>query len=175
MCWRSPKNTECFLKNPIGIELHDPAAEYNTLEKVLELDQRLSNLYSAMMECSTCSSDPMRAMALLEELDVLCTLYVAGQARFATSDSHINDASSGSRAALDDSKFQLGRFVLDSEESKVVGRIVVKQGLDHLQKKLLIVQAEQKRANSGSMHDELGVKVRAILSKVWEASAYGCL
>ena len=65
--------------------------------------------------------------------------------------------------------------MLDSEDSKAIGRIIVKQGLDHLQKKLLIVQAEQKRVNSGSMNDEIGEKVRAILSKVWEASAYGCL
>lgn len=175
MCWRSPTNTERFLENPIDIDLQVPAVEYNTLEKVLELDQKLSNLYSAMMECSTCSSDPMRAMALLQELDILCTLYVAGQAKFATSDNRINSGSSGGHAELGDSTFQLGRFVLDNEESKVVGRIVVKQGLDHLQKKLLKVQAEQKRVNSGSMHDEIGVKVRAILSKVWEASAHGCL
>lgn len=175
MCWRSSTNTECFPKNPIGIELQDPAVDYNTLEKVLELDQKLSNLYSAMMECSTCSSDPMRAMALLHELDVLCTLYVAAQAKYATTDNQIKKGNSESRVELGDSKFQVGRFVLDSEESKVVGRIVVKQGLDHLQKKLLIVQAEQKRANSGSTNDEIGEKVRAILSKVWEASAYGCL
>ncbi|KAI4958627.1 hypothetical protein J4E86_004231 [Alternaria arbusti] len=175
MCWRSSTNTECFLKDPIGIEIHDPAAEYNTLEKVLELDQKLSNLYSAMMECSTCSSDPMRAMALLQELDVLCTLYVAAQAKYATTDNQIKRGNSDGRLELRDSKFQVGRFVLDSEESKAIGRIIVKQGLDHLQKKLLIVQAEQKRVNSGSMNDEIGEKVRAILSKVWEASAYGCL
>jgi hypothetical protein len=175
MCWRSPTNTECFIENPIGIEINNSIAEYSTLEKVLELDQKLSHLHSAMMECSTCSSDPMRAMALLHELDTLCTLYVAGQAKFATSNTHISRNSNGGPAELGDSTFQIGRFVLDNEESKVVGRIIVKQGLDHLQKKLLVVQAEQKRGNSGPMHDEIGVKVRAILSKVWEASAYGCL
>jgi hypothetical protein len=161
--------------NDISIEVRCPIAAYSTLEKVLQLDQKLSNLHSAMMECSTCSSDPTRTTSLLRELEILCTLYVAGQANFSPSGVPIDKDSNESRAELGDSTFQLGRYVLDSEECRVVGRIVVKQGLDHLQKKLQIVQVEQRRNNCATMQNEISAKVQGILSKVWEASAYGCL
>jgi hypothetical protein len=153
--------------NDISIEVRCPIAAYSTLEKVLQLDQKLSNLHSAMMECSTCSSDPTRTTSLLRELEILCTLYVAGQAKFSPSGVPIDKDSNESRAELGDSTFQLGRYVLDSEECRVVGRIV--------QKKLQIVQAEQRRNNCATMQNEISAKVQGILSKVWEASAYGCL
>lgn len=162
-------------ENDISIEVRGPVAAHSTLEKVLQLDQKLSNLHSAMMECSSCSSDPTRTATLLRELEILCTLYVAGQAKFSPSGVPIAKDSNESRAELGDSTFQLGRYVLDSEECRVVGRIVVKQGLDHLQKKLQIVQAEQRRNDCATMQNEISAKVQGILSKVWEASAYGCL
>ena len=128
-----------------------------------------------MMDCSTCSSDPKRTLTLLHKLDVLCTLYVAGQAKFTASDNLIGKRTSEECAVLSNSTFQIGRFVLDSEECQVVGRVVVKQGLDNLQKKLQAVQAEQKRANCGTAQEEIGAKARRILTKVWGAGAYGCL
>ncbi|KAI0568912.1 hypothetical protein Alg130_11880, partial [Pyrenophora tritici-repentis] len=110
-------------------------------------------------------------MVLLDKLDTLCSLYVAGQAKFATTDHHISKSTGVDRTELGNSTFQMGRFVLDSEECKVVGRVVVKEGLDSLQKKLQMIQAEQKRAEAGTAQNAIEVKVRGILSKVWEASA----
>lgn len=114
-------------------------------------------------------------MVLLHELDVLCTLYVASQEKFTASDNFIGKRSSKECAALSIGTFQIGRFALDSEDCTVVGRVVVKQGLNSLQKKLQAVQAEQKRANCGTTQDEISKMVRGILTKVWGASAYGCL
>lgn len=150
-------------------------ADYDTLEKVLELDQKLSNLLAAMMDCRTCSSDPLRTTALLRELDVLCTVYVAEQAKFATPDHRKSGDGGDGRAEVGSSTFLIGRFELDSEECKLVGRVIVKQGLEHIQKNLQKVQVEQKRAEGGALQDEIDAKVRKILSKVWKASASECL
>lgn len=175
MCRGFSVSTDFLMDYRDSIRPQHRLAEYDTLEKALALDQKLSTLHSAMMDCSTCSSDSTRNLALLRELDILCTLYVAGQAKFAASNHHISKGSNEHRVELGNSTVQIGRYVLDSEEGKVVGRVVVKQGLDHLQKKLQLVQAGQKSTNCEAMQKDIAVKVREILSRVWEASAYGCL
>jgi hypothetical protein len=167
-----------------------------TLERLLGLEKQIYDIYHNMEICDKCSVDLGCTIEVLRRLDQLSILYKVAQTTYAFSRTPdrryeaANESAAGYQSGLprlEKSTIRFGRFELEEDESDIIGRIVVKQGLSriHGTTKAMRRQAQSEAegirgSGSGIQHTlvqvaEINMMVEGILSRVWETIAQGRL
>jgi hypothetical protein len=181
----------------VAMLLNTIATSTMTLERLLDLERQIYDINRDIKSCDKCCSDLRCTIEVLKALAQLSILYKAAQTKYAfprTSDRRYEAASettAGKQAGLprlEKSPVRFGRFELEEEESDIVGRTVVKQGLSRMHGTIKAIrrhaqsEVEGIRASSSSgIHRklaqvaEIDTMAEAILSRVWETIAHGRL
>jgi hypothetical protein len=167
-----------------------------TLERLLGLEKQIYDINHNIENCDKCSSDLGCTIEVLRRLDQLSILYKAAQTTYAFSRTPdrryeaANEITAGHQSGLprlEKSPIRFGRFELEEDESDIVGRTVVKQGLSRIHGTIKAIRRQAQsevegiRGSGSGIHHtlaqvaEINTMAEGILSRVWETIAHGRL
>jgi len=167
-----------------------------TLDALLNLEKQIYDINRNIENCDKCSSDLDCTIEVLRRLGQLSILYKAAQMTYACSRTPsrryeaVNGRTTGHQSGLprlQKSPIRVGRFELEADESDIVGRMVVKQGLSRIHgtinamRRQVQSEAEGIRGLGYGVHRtlaqvaEINTMAEGILSRVWETIAHGRL